>query len=358
MICFHHNDADGRCSGAIVHRYFQKHPEVFEYSQALYVEVDYRQDSVLPENVVVRPDEFVFIVDFHFKPNVIEQIFKDTKNIVWIDHHETAAKYEEQYPQKLEGLRDYGNKFAGCELTWNHLFAYEPMPMAVQLVSDRDIWAWKLKDTAEFNEGLKLYPHQPEDRIWFSLLDENDCILKGDPPREEKVEDELIMLGKTCLQYRDMILEDYNQSWGYEVEFEGYKCFVLDLYITGSEKFGSRLDEYDMCIGTVFSNGLWTIGLYSKEIDVSKIAVKYGEKYGISGGGHKHAAGFVAPELPFGKVNWMIDSAKRMFELLTRAQDVLQGKKSDEQLLDEIVVERNKWWSWQKNEIVSKHRKE
>ena len=63
----------------------------------------------------------------------------------------------------------------------------------------------------------------------------------------------------------------------------------------GSEAFGDRMKNYDICLSFAYLGDSWTVGLYSddKGIDVGKIAVKYG------GGGHKGAAGFVSNNLPF-----------------------------------------------------------
>jgi nanoRNase/pAp phosphatase (c-di-AMP/oligoRNAs hydrolase) len=47
----------------------------------------------------------------------------------------------------------------------------------------------------------------------------------------------------------------------------------------------------------VFDGEQYTVSLYSKTVDVSEIAKKYG------GGGHKGAAGFQCKKLPFMKMD-------------------------------------------------------
>ena len=83
---------------------------------------------------------------------------------------------------------------------------------------------------------------------------------------------------------------------GFETIFEGYKAFALNLGLCNSEYFKS-VDNgtYDLLMPFSFDGDEWIISLYSRNIDVSEIAKKYG------GGGHKGAAGFHCKELPFKK---------------------------------------------------------
>ncbi len=67
----------------------------------------------------------------------------------------------------------------------------------------------------------------------------------------------------------------------------------MNLHMFGSLAFNELMFDYPICIGFVYDGKQYTVGLYSREIDVSEIAKKY------DGGGHKGAAGFVCKELPF-----------------------------------------------------------
>jgi len=258
MKIFYHNDLDGRCAGAIVNLFFKNDPDQIEF-----IELDYK-DKVPVERILVN--ERVIIVDFSFKPEVMEKVLEITDEIVWIDHHKTAFEY----------------KYSGCELAWIFYYPNIVIPRAIQLIGDRDKWAWKFgKETAEVNQGIKLYPHQPMDIIWDALLKPDASLLK------------IRVAGEICIKYRDQFCCDYADSYGFETEYEGYRCFAMGLYMFGSEAFGDRMDKYDICLSFVFDGKRWTVGLYSKTIDVSQIAKKNG------GGGHTGAAGFVCDDLPF-----------------------------------------------------------
>lgn len=273
MRCYYHNDADGRCAGAIVYKYYETcKDDKYGYK---YIEVDY---ATTIDTDQIQLNETIVIVDFSFKPEVMEEVLKVTRNIVWIDHHKTAFEYK--YSQELNGIRNVN--YSGCELAWKYFFPKKPIPRGVELIGDRDKWAWRLDATAKFNEGLKLHPHQPQDLIW-------DKILKDDSETLSL----LCGTGETCLRYRNMICEDYCNKYGFELEFKGYKCFAAGIHMFGSETFGERFDKYDICISFEFNGKNWIISLYSKEIDVSEIAKKYG------GGGHTKASGFTSKKLPF-----------------------------------------------------------
>ena len=288
MICFYHNDADGRCAGAIVKKYID---ENFSNTIQKYVEVNYSQftDEFILSQIV--KGEVVYVVDFHFSPEITNEMCKITSKIRVFDHHKTGAEIIAQYPKEVECYCDPGSEFAGCELVWNYLYPTTPMPRVVELIADRDKWAWKYGDeTAQFNEGLKLYSHQPVDKIWEDLLYEGI--------KEVLTRIQISDKGKICLKYRDCICKEFRNNWSFEAEIEGHKCYVMNLFFGShitSEMFAEKLEEYDVCAGIVFKNGTWKISLRSNgKIDVSEIVKKLG------GGGHAGAAGADGlKELPF-----------------------------------------------------------
>jgi len=270
MKIYHHNDADGRCAGAIALRGLR--PPFYPQT----IEMDYKDSLNLDS---IKKGEMLYILDFSFKPEVMEQISRKTTGIVWIDHHKTAISYDYNFAGRFDINR------SGCELTWDYFLQTKP-PMAVQLIGDYDTWQFKFGEKSEFmNLGIKLYPHQPEDEIWAHLLSTN---------HEEDL-DILLNEGKICRTFRDMICSDYAKAQGFETEFDGHKAFAMGLYMFGSKAFAQKIKEYPLCISFEFDGKNYTIGLYSEQIDVGNLAKKYG------GGGHRGAAGFVCGALPFGR---------------------------------------------------------
>ena len=106
----------------------------------------------------------------------------------------------------------------------------------------------------------------------------------------------MVIEGASIIKYRDGWAKGYLERFGFETEFEGLKCFALNLSNCSSEYFKSLPEgKYDVFIAFAFNGNEWIVSMYSNSVDVSVICKKYG------GGGHKKAAGFHTKELPFVK---------------------------------------------------------
>jgi len=279
MICFHHNDADGYCAAAIVNHAYSR-PDKGKRKE--FVEMDYKKSVDVD---LILPDEEVVIVDFSFKPEVMQKVIGKTKNIIWIDHHKTAADYD--YGIELEGLRDFSEPGkSGALLAWEYFFQFDKVPVAVLLVSDYDTWQHKMNDDIQFNLGLMAneWARDPKSPEWDELLSSQSAVYA----------DNCICDGYAIEKFRDSRCEDYCRMYGYETEIRGHKAFAVNLYTFGSHTFGKRMKEYDICIGYVFDGSRYTVSLYSDGgVDTSVISKSYG------GGGHSGASGFICVQLPF-----------------------------------------------------------
>lgn len=272
MKCYHHNDADGRCAGAIVYRAMKE-----KYSDIEMIEVSYKDEIDIEK---IKLMESIYIVDFSFKPEIMNKVLEKTAAITWIDHHKTAFEYGDQYDQGLEGIRS--NDESGCMLTWNYFYPMVPVPLAVTLIDDYDRWALTMEGSEPFINGLRLVDHGSKAKIWQTLLADNLDYTEG-----------IVSNGWVVMRYRDNFCADYRKSFAFEVEFEGYKCLACGIYMFASKLFGEEMKKYDICISFEYDGKGWTVGLYSEKIDVGKIAKDYG------GGGHKGAAGYVTKDFPF-----------------------------------------------------------
>jgi nanoRNase/pAp phosphatase (c-di-AMP/oligoRNAs hydrolase) len=273
-----------------------------EYPDCRMREINYNDDPDFIKEILIN--EKVFIVDFSFKPEKMKELFKITapNNVIWIDHHKTAKDYvylecpgtKKDMTKELPGLRDFSEPGkSGCELAWEYFSQFDryycggkPAPEAVRLLGDYDTWRFHTENkTKLFQMGMKLYSKFIREYnlgFWYSLFDKDSLLFN-----------EVLSCGSTIIKYRDEFCEDYRNSYGWETEFEGHKCYVMNVHTLGSLGFGPEIDNYNICIACVFSGKKWTVSLYSKKIDVSEIAKKHG------GGGHSGAAGFVCDELPF-----------------------------------------------------------
>lgn len=274
-LCLHHNDADGRACGAIVRRALGKDVMLYE--------MDYGES--IPLELIVTADH-ILIVDFSLPKEEMEQLAA-YHQFTWIDHHKSAIDEMDGTADSWAGVRDTSE--AACVLTWQYFFPALPLPKAVRLIGDRDIWRWAEVDTGAFNEGLYQHYTRPDnDLLWQALLDD-------DPGEVARI----IELGGTLREARLREIRRATARYSFVATFEGYRTLVINLRGSGDLGAHIRTMGYQMayCYVDKVSDGklMTFVSLYSEEVDVSPIAQKFG------GGGHAGAAGFHFPrgDTPF-----------------------------------------------------------
>lgn len=281
-LCFYHNDLDGECSAAILNQTLD----------IKCIPINYNKE--FPFEIINDNDE-VWIVDYSLsKEEDWEKLLNITKNIIWIDHHKSAIERAEKYGlSNLKGIRDVS--MSGCALTWKFCYIDIDSPEVVKLVEDYDIWKFKFGNkTKNFHQGLiSTIDTSPESNFWSNTLYSND-FNKHRVPFAKGIIYDICSIGEKILIKNSIANKLSLQSWGFEAIFEGYKCVVINK-MHGSQMFESVAKDYDILISFMFDGEQYSVSLYhaSKDIDLSKIAMKYG------GGGHPGASGFQCKELPF-----------------------------------------------------------
>lgn len=251
----------------------------------------------------IKKNETVYIVDYSIEPNEMDKLLEITPNVTWIDHHISAIKKYESYDKEIRGVRYDG--VAGYMLTYCYLkhmtdrgigdikpfeeSMTKDAPMFTKLIADYDVWTFNYGHlTKEFHAGLKSIPNtEPNSNCWLEL---------NDPVYGYGATNALIKEGVSRIQYRKETMTHYCEAVGFEVMFNGYKCFAVNMGMMSSDDFViNNIDDYDMLIGFVFNGHEWRYSLRSTKVDCSKVAMLYG------GGGHKGAAGFNTKECVLGK---------------------------------------------------------
>ena len=297
MKCFYHNDLDGRCAGSIVAHYENN------YNKNDYFEVDYIMQLPLDK---IQENERASFVDYSFKKDTIwqlEEILKKTKDVIWIDHHLSSFKLEEELPwtKDIKGIRQDG--ISGAGLTYMYLYDcdFENLPYHIKLVSDYDCWLYKYEpDTTYFKIGIETEPYDALDDVWEVLFDHasyHEVNISSNYKLSISLFNNILGRGKIIKQYIDSENTFYREHYSYETEIEGLKCLVVNKK-SNSWVFGDKINEYPLVMVWVFNGIKYSYSIFSvdKNIDCSKIAEKYG------GGGHKGAAGFSSDELLFKKI--------------------------------------------------------
>jgi hypothetical protein len=283
MLVIHHNDPDGRCAAAIVHRVVKPDDGTGQYD---FVELNYHNNEFRQ----ILPGEAVYIVDYSFPVEVMDEILKVTENVVLIDHHKSTKERIEKYDGCFEHFCDFGEEGdpeSGCSLAWTYFFEHEKVPPAVALIQDYDTWTHGFSPASTyFTIALNLFDCHPESTIWDDLFGMSKC--------PDYSVDDIVKIGRNCVEFRDQLAKVACDEFGFPAEFEGLSCFVVyESAMRSSKFFGDEIDHYDMCVIVVPTKDRCVIRLYSDgKTDVSEVAKRHG------GGGHVGAGGFVTKEIP------------------------------------------------------------
>lgn len=266
-ICIYHgNCADGFGAAWVFNRWGG---HAFDFHAGVYQEP--------PPDVDGRD---VYLVDFSYKREVVEQIRERANRVVLIDHHKTAI--EDLQPLIDSGVIDALTSLghSGAVLAWEWCFDGEP-PALLRHIEDRDLWRFVLPYTREIQACVFSHPY--DFTVWDGLVERADTeaglaglIREGQAIERKHHKDVDELLGVTMRQ----------------MEIGGHVVPVANLpYTLVSDA------AHIMAKGAPFAACYWdtpagrVFGLRSAEdgLDVSEIAKGYG------GGGHRHSAGFRVP---------------------------------------------------------------
>lgn len=273
-VMYHSRDLDGQCSGAIV-KY--KHPDCNT------IGVDYGDDVPWDQ---LKEGETVFVVDFSFDVPDMKRLDKKY-SLIWIDHHKTAIEKMRSHGLRFNGLQKEG--LGACALTWTFCRFDTPMPWAVILLAEYDVWIHTKPETLSFQYGMRLEATEPESHLWKKLFSGNS----------EVVMDSIIEKGHIIRDYEIQSSIIYAAAAAFEIDFEGLKCIAINKVLKNSFLFESVFDEdkHDAMLAFGWTGATWSFSLYSTKVDVSPVAVRYG------GGGHPNACGFKSKTIPFFSIN-------------------------------------------------------
>lgn len=299
VVIFHHDDADGYASAAVIGE------------SRIREKLDFRVCSHgKPMNFENIDDvDEVFILDYSFsnlcdQKNIIELSNRLKNTIIWIDHHITSDEIIKSSPvfKKMAkaGFVDTSNRYAGCMLSyfWLHDKKYHEAecPMWITYISDVDTWAHEYPNSKYFCSGLAL--SDLNDR--FINIHNTYSFINYTQFRTQPVVDYLIEKGKTISTFREKEnKKTMTRSFERKIVVNGKDHNVCCVNASGNSLlFGDAYENYDFVMTFGFNGDNWVYTMFSKDdgTDVGQIAKACGEYYGITGGGHIHAAGFSSKE--------------------------------------------------------------
>lgn len=310
LVIYHGADCnDGYCSFLVINEFFR----------AVYnIEAESVPATYGTKNKIDFNDRDVFIVDFSYPRNKIQEIKQCARSLVVIDHHKTAL-------EDLDGL-DYcifDMSKSGARLTLEYCLKVLPFitddnlvlsraksmldmlfPL-VEYVEDRDLWLWNQPYSTYINAILSVIPKRVEQWKVFAdrvsrfrdvvSVNVNDGIMES-----------LYMEGSAIIRAKNKLIDSmmrHAYSPGY---FNGKEIWMVNASIYFSELAGKLAGKDGIGIAWYqTNNGLFKYSLRTastdEEIDVSAIARELG------GGGHRHAAGVLTADDPDLFVSKIID---------------------------------------------------
>jgi len=220
-------------------------------------------------------DKTLYILDYSYPKDQLEQLRAQNRSVVVIDHHKTAQAAVEAFPENIFDL-----EHSGAVLAWQHFHPKTEVPTLLSYIEDHDLWRFALPHTREFGAALGEYT---QDFETWDRLNENF--------QEKSQFDSFIQHGAILARFEDALV-DKLFTFRERAEFEGHQIYVVNASRVYRSVLGHKLatlseEEGNAPIGIVYYryDGMVHCSLRSNgDCDVGAIAQKYG------GGGHRNAA--------------------------------------------------------------------
>jgi len=157
-------------------------------------------------------------------------------------------------------------------LAWDYWFPDKPAPLLLQYIQDRDLWLFKLQNSAEVSAALKSYPRDFE--VWSTLS------------VDALVRDGIAIQRAKSVQVADHVENaTLRNVGGYLVPVVNATCHLSDIGDQLNARFPAS--PFAACyFDRADGKRQWSLRSRG-EFDVSEVAERFG------GGGHQNAAGYI-----------------------------------------------------------------
>lgn len=214
----------------------------------------------------------VYIVDFSYPRDVLQELQNVHNSVVVLDHHKTAE-------EALRGLKccHFDMHKSGCVMAWEYFHPETPVPELLLDIQDRDLWLFKRRHSKAVHAGLAMFEGNMKD--W-------DLAAKG-----QSYYANMIRNGELMLKREALIIKSAVKSKVKKIQFAGYKCGITNSSDLASEIGNgiclSKELAVDFAVVYCITNDDDVLLSFRStgDFDVSEIAKKFG------GGGHKNASG-------------------------------------------------------------------
>ena len=354
---FHHNDLDGKVSAAIVFNYFKAYMRRYRLYKFYSINYsDTIDTSNIKDYDAVIFVDYSFTNNENFKI-LDKLAYNNKNKILWIDHHQssldTISKMDSIGVYMINDVFTHLSGNNGVALKWNdhynNLTTYDDMdkynkltilidtefsasalsyywccnaikpeliknkyalvmylPPLINYVNDHDLWLHKLNDYEEFYLGYEAEMSNIPPREIFDFLDIS--LFEVDNPLLGRYQLDyvrrIIRVGEYIVKYKRNYDKYVKSTSGFEfsIKYSRNKNKELKCYAVNGHGNSSIVEEeynkYDaVCIFHYRNDNTYKYSFFSRIPEITKcneIAESLANtKGGISGGGHKGAAGLI-----------------------------------------------------------------
>jgi oligoribonuclease NrnB/cAMP/cGMP phosphodiesterase (DHH superfamily) len=266
----------------------------------VYVHPDVPSTNKIPPNI---QNKNVIIIDVAMKKDILEEIFKLAKSVVFIDHHISIKNDVDMLYKKYNNSGNitivYDESRCGASLSWSFFFDRHKIPLFLKYIEDQDTGRWQHSKTRPFIFALRAYytlSHEPKALAkWHKLLNK-DVVLK------------LIKKGQYMRKYNDHLVNSGISKHTLE-RFPSKKVFDMfpNIFIKPGEHVVAvycglncpsstelaiaalkKIPDADFCMMWIYNldSKKYVVSVRSRSVDVGTICKAFG------GGGHTLAAAF------------------------------------------------------------------
>lgn len=341
MICYHHNDLDGKAAAHCVHKY---KPSDIQDTTGSYISCTYNDQFDKHTK-----NDIVFIVDLSITNSTYDKLLnvcKTARRVIWIDHHASSIEVVNAHNEELQNIGNliYFVSDCACGAALTYAFLHCSLEKINKLWNRESMYQIKANysnsnrspiidvSITRFDKddpiSATMYHETIKLPAWLYYVDDYDCWKKQDEQTEA------FTLGLDCENYnvtkknRDIVV--FNDIFDkmyvhafldsiiarglfvstylrtryrselkntFEWTYEG-TTFLCKNGTGNSWNFDRLIERYDACILFYYEgmSGKWKYSVFAT--DKSDFSCqKFAEKFG--GGGHPKAAGFYTDKLIF-----------------------------------------------------------
>ena len=260
LCIYHGNCADGFGAAWVFSRHagedFDFHPGVYQNT---------------PPEVEGRD---VYLADFSYKREVMEDILAKARSVTLIDHHKTAL--DDLAPIMGRMRCHCGLDHSGAMLAWQFIRGDDDPPPLLRHIEDRDLWRFALPHTREIQANVFSHPY--DFAVWDGLM--------------AAPVDQLVAEGKAIERKHFKDIAELVGAFKHRRNIGGYNVPVSNLPYTLTSDAGHLMadgEPFAACYWDTPDGRVYSLRSTDAGIDVSEIAKQYG------GGGHRNASGFRVP---------------------------------------------------------------